>query len=206
MNGIYVIVDPEHTNGRSVVDVSDLVFGAGAAAVQLRDKFSDKRVVTERARKIQGLASAYRRIFIVNDHADVARIVSSDGLHVGQNDLSVGDCRKVLLDHQIVGTSNATLSEAQESEKQQADYIAVGAVFPTDTKSDTRPAGLETLKAVRRNYEGPIVAIGGINSSNLVSVVEAGASSICVASAVTKAQDIRSATIELVELFDRCTR
>ena len=205
MNGIYVIVDPEHTNGRSVVDVAELVFEAGAAAVQLRDKLSDKRVVTDRARKMQRLASASRRIFIVNDHADVARIVRSDGLHVGQNDLSVDDCRQVLFDHQIVGTSNATLSEAQDSQKQQADYIAVGAVFPTDTKSDTRPAGLETLKAVRRNCEGPIVAIGGINSSNLVSAVEAGASSICVASAVTKARDIRSATIELVELFDHCT-
>ena len=206
MRGIYVIVDPEYTNGRDVVDVVRAAFEAGASVVQLRDKLSQKRRIAERAVQIQKLAHASGRLFIVNDHADVARIVSSDGLHVGQNDLSVGDCRKVLLDHQIVGTSNATLSEAQESEKQQADYIAVGAVFPTDTKSDTRPAGLETLKAVRRNYEGPIVAIGGINSSNLVSVVEAGASSICVASAVTKAQDIRSATIELVELFDRCTR
>ena len=201
MTGIYVIVDPEHTNGRSVVDVADAAFEAGASVVQLRDKLSHKRQIAEYAEQIQKLAHDEGKLFIVNDHADIARIVGADGLHVGQNDLRVEDCRLVLDDRQVVGTSNALLSEAEESERAGADYLAVGAIFATSTKTDTRPAGLKTLRAVSESCSSHIVAIGGINASNLVSAVEAGAQSICVATAVTMAEDIGAATSELVDLF-----
>ena len=202
MTGIYVIVDPEHTNGRSVVDVAGAALKAGASVVQLRDKLSHKRHIAENAVKIQQLAHEGGKLFIVNDHADIARIVGADGLHVGQNDLRVEDCRLVLDDRQVVGTSNALLSEAEESERTGADYLAVGAIFATSTKTDTRPAGLNTLRAVSDSCSGHIVAIGGINASNLVSVVEAGAHSICVATAITMAKDIGAATSELVDLFE----
>ncbi len=201
MAGIYVIVDPEHTNGRDVVDVAGEAFEAGAAVVQLRDKMSPRRRVAERAAQIQKVAHGLGKLFIVNDHADIARIVGADGLHVGQSDLRVEDCRLVLDDGQVVGTSNALLSEAEESERAGADYLAVGAIFATSTKADTRPAGLKTLRAVSKSCSRHIVAIGGINASNLVSVVESGANSICVATAVTKAGDIGAATSELADLF-----
>ena len=201
MAGIYVIVDPEHTNGRDVVDVAGEAFEAGAAVVQLRDKMSPKRRVAERSAQIQKVAHDLGKLFIVNDHADIARIVGADGLHVGQNDLRVEDCRLVLNDGQVVGTSNALLNEAEESERAGADYLAVGAIFATSTKADTRPAGLKTLRAVSNSCSRHIVAIGGINASNLVSVVESGANSICVATAVTKAEDIGAATSELADLF-----
>ena len=109
----------------------------------------------------------------------------------------------MLDDSQIVGTSNALLSEAEESEQAGADYLAVGAIFSTSTKLNTRPAGLTTLRAVRKSCSSPVVAIGGINASNLVSVLEAGAHSICVATAITMAEDIGAATSELVDLFER---
>lgn len=203
MTGIYVIVDPEHTNGRDVVDVAGAAFTAGAAVVQLRDKLSGKRLIAERAEQIQKLAHDLDRLFIVNDHADIARIIGSDGLHIGRKDLRLEDCRLILDDRQVIGTSNALLSEAEESERIGADYLAVGAIFPTSTKTDTRPAGLETLRAVRESSSAQIVAIGGISPSNLASVVEAGADSICVASAITKSLDISAATSELVELFEK---
>ncbi|MEE2842808.1 MAG: thiamine phosphate synthase, partial [Chloroflexota bacterium] len=122
MRGIYVIVDPEYTNGRDVVDVAGAAFEAGASVVQLRDKFSQKRQIVERAVQIQKLARESGGVFIVNDHADIARIISADGLHVGQGDLRVEDCRIVLDDRQVIGTSNALLSEARESERSGADY------------------------------------------------------------------------------------
>lgn len=203
MAGIYVIVDPEHTNGRNVVDVAGAAFEAGASVVQLRDKLSRKRWIAECAVQIQELAHGQGKLFIVNDHADIARIIGSDGLHVGQKDLRVEDCRLVLDDRQIIGTSNALLSEAEESERTGADYLAVGAIFPTSTKTDTRPAGLDTLRTIHGSCSSHIVAIGGIDSSNLASVVEAGADSICVATAVTKAEDIGTATSELVDLFEK---
>ena len=206
MRGIYVIVDPEYTNGRDVVDVAGAAFEAGASVVQLRDKFSQKRQIVERAVQIQKLARESGGFFIVNDHADIARIISADGLHVGQGDLRVEDCRIVLDDRQVIGTSNALLSEARESERSGADYLAVGAIFSTSTKADTRPAGLETLWSASESCATHIVAIGGINASNLESVVAAGADSICVATAITLADDIGAATAELVDLFEGAYR
>jgi len=203
MRGIYVIVDPDHTAGRDVIDVAKTVYSAGASTVQLRNKSAGKRGLVEQAREIQRIAHETGKIFIVNDHADVARIADSDGLHVGQKDLRVTDCRAILDDRQLIGTSNALLEEALESQNDGADYIAVGAMFSTDTKLDTRPAGVETLALVREAVDIHLVAIGGINSANIETVVKGGADSICVASAITKSDDMERATSELVELFER---
>jgi len=203
MRGIYVIVDPEHTNNRNVLQVAEAAFNGGASTVQLRDKISSKRTIVETATEIQQLAHNAGSLFIMNDHADIARIVASDGLHVGQKDIAVEDCRVVLDDRQIVGTSNALVTEAEESEKIGADYLAVGAMFPTATKIDTRPAGLETLTEIRAATSTHIVAIGGINESNLGAVLAAGADSVCIASAITKAEDVEAATRRLVKLFDK---
>ena len=202
MRGIYVIVDPEHTNNRNVIEVAKAAFNGGAATVQLRDKISSKRTIVETATELQKLANAAGSLFIMNDHADIARIVASDGLHVGQKDISVEDSRVVLDDRQIVGTSNALVTEAQESKRIGADYLAVGAMFPTATKIDTRPAGLETLTEIRAKTSSHIVAIGGINESNLNAVLAAGADSICIASAITKAEDVEAAARSLVKLFN----
>ena len=203
MRGIYVIVDPEHTNNRNVLQVAEAAFNGGASTVQLRDKISSKRTIVETATEIQQLADNAGSLFIMNDHADIARIVASDGLHVGQKDIAVEDCRVVLDDRQIVGTSNALVTEAEESERIGADYLAVGAMFPTATKIDTRPAGLETLTEIRATTSTHIVAIGGINESNLGAVLAAGADSVCIASAITKAEDVEAATRRLVKLFDK---
>jgi len=202
MRGIYVIVDPQHTINREVVGIAKAAFSGGASAVQLRDKISSKRKILETATQIQELAHSAGSLFIVNDHADIARIVASDGLHVGQKDIAVEDCRVVLDDRQIIGTSNALVSEAEESERVGADYLAIGAMFPTGTKIDTRPAGLKTLREVRAVTSTHIVAIGGINKSNIEAVVAAGADSVCMATAITKAEDVEAATRSLVQLFN----
>ena len=202
MAGIYVIVDPEQTNGRPVTEVAEAALAGGATAIQLRDKVGDKRALLETARSIKRMCEGTGSVFIVNDHADVARLADADGLHVGQKDLPVGEARRVLGEQQLVGTSNALLQEALDSEAQLADYVAVGAIFPTSTKENTRPAGLETLKQVKRAVATPVVAIGGINHDNVAQVAEAGADIACVATAVTLADDPESATRRLGELFE----
>jgi thiamine-phosphate pyrophosphorylase len=142
-------------------------------------------------------------VFILNDWADIARLAGTDGVHVGQKDIPVREARKLLTDGQLTGTSNALHQEALDSESEGADYIAVGAIFPTSTKQDTRPAGIATLKQVKAAVGVPVVAIGGINESNIKQVADAGADSACVASAVTLAEDPEQATKRLVELFKR---
>ena len=202
-DGIYVIVDPEHTNGRPVIEVTAAALAGGACAIQLRDKSGSRRETLETARRIQEMCSQAGAVFIVNDWVDIAALVEADGVHVGQNDIPVGTARGVLAGGQIVGTSNALQQEALDSESEGADYIAVGAMFPTGTKQDTRPAGVETLRQVKVSVGVPVIAIGGINVGNIGQIAAAGADSACVATAVTKADDPEAATRELVGLFSK---
>ena len=201
LDGVYVIVDPSHTRGRTTVDVAKAVLSGGAIAIQLRHKGGPSGEVLDEARAIKDMCAEYGALFIVNDYSDIARIVDADGLHVGQGDLPVDAARQVLAPHQIIGTSNALLQEALDSEAETADYVAVGSIFPTTTKQDTRPAGLETLREVKRSVGNPVVAIGGINHENASRVAAAGADAICVATAVTMADDPERATQTLTSAF-----
>jgi thiamine-phosphate pyrophosphorylase len=198
-----VIVDPEHTNGRSTADVTREAVAGGAAAIQLRDKLNDKGKVLEAAREIRDICDDAGALFIANDDADVALLSKAHGLHVGQKDLPLAEARRVVGPAQIIGVSNALYEEAIATEWEGADYVAVGTIYDTASKSETRSAGLETLRQVADTVTVPIVAIGGINESNIAIVLDAGADSICVLSAVTSASDPRAASAKLAEMIDK---
>ena len=204
MRGLYVIVDPEATKGRDVVEVTEAALRGGASVIQLRDKTRDKGEVLEIARAIKGLCDKYDGLFIVNDDADIAYLSEAHGLHVGQTDLPVEEARRVLAPEQIVGRSNNGTVEALESEAQGADYLAVGAVYSTTTmgKSGRTAVGPEMIREVKAAVSAPVVAIGGINAGNIADVAQAGADCICVVSAVTYADDIEGAARELVDLMN----
>ena len=198
--GLYVIVDPELTRGRDVLDMARAALCGGATAIQLRDKVHDKGSQLPVARRLREVCQEHGASFIVNDHADLAAACDAHGLHVGQHDLPVPEARRVLYPAQFLGTSNALLQEAQASVQQQVDYIAVGAIYGTGSKASTRPAGIQGLRRVRKQVSGiPIVAIGGITLDNLDPVLEAGADSICVIGAVCLADDPEQAARRLVE-------
>ena len=201
ISGIYVIVDPEHTDGRPPLQVAEAALTGGAAAIQLRDKNGDHGPLLEMARALRELCEKAGAVFILNDFAAIAVLAGADGLHIGQNDIPVQEARNVLHEHQIVGTSNALRQEALESESAGADYVAVGAIFETSTKQDTRPAGLETLSQTKGTVGVTVIAIGGINAANIERVAEAGADAACVATAVTMASDPEAATRHLASLF-----
>ena len=201
IDGIYVIIDPDHCGGRDIFTIAEAVASAGAAAIQLRHKLASKPVVEDEASAIAEICRANDTVFIVNDYPDIADRVGADGVHVGQGDLPVAECRKILQPHQIVGKSNALLDEAIASFDEGADYIAVGSIYETSTKSDTRPAGLTTLRAVAERISAPIVAIGGINADNITAVAQAGADTVCVATAITLAPNPATATRALIERF-----
>ena len=203
MRGLYVIVDPEATRGRDVVEVAEAALRGGASVIQLRDKTRDKGEVLEIARAIKGLCDKYNGLFIVNDDADIAFLSEAHGLHVGQTDLPVEEARRVLAPEQIVGRSNNGTVEALESEAQGADYLAVGAVYSTTTmgKSGRTAVGPEMIRRVKDAVSAPVVAIGGINAGNIADVARAGADCICVVSAVTFADDVEGAAAALVGLI-----
>jgi len=199
VNGLYVIVDAQVAQGRDLVELTQAVLRGGAQVIQFRDKIHDKGDVLPVARRIRELCDQNNALLIVNDHADLAVACDAHGLHLGQHDLPIEEARAILRPNQIIGKSNALLGEALESERQGADYLAVGAIFPTYTKAKTRPAGLETLEQVKARVSVPVVAIGGINKDNVIQVMQAGADASCVISAVISDPDPEEAAQRLVE-------
>ena len=204
MRGLYVIVDPEATRGRDVIEVAQAALRGGASVIQLRDKTRDKGEVLHVARTLKSLCDEHDAIFIVNDDADIAYLSGAHGLHVGQTDLPVDEARRVLSPDQIVGRSNNGTAEALESEGRGADYLAVGAVYSTTTmgKSGRTAVGAEMIRNVKKAVSAPVVAIGGINATNVADVARAGADCICVVSAVTYADDPERAAALLVEIIE----
>ena len=202
VKGLYVIVDAQVAEGSDLVDLTRAILRGGAQVIQLRDKVHDKGDVLPVARRIRGLCDEYGALLIINDHADLALACDAHGLHLGQHDLPIQEARAILHPHQIIGRSNALVEEALESESQGADYLAVGAIFPTNTKEKTRPAGLSTLEKVKAQVSVPVVAIGGINKANVHQVMLAGADAVCVISAVVGDPNPEEAARRLVDAMN----
>ena len=198
INGLYVILDNQFLRGRSMVDLAYSIVVGGASVIQIRDKRGDKGDILDEVIRIREICESHGALLIVNDHVDLAVASEAHGVHLGQHDLPIDISRRMLLPGQLIGTSNALLDEASESIRMGADYIAVGAIFPTKTKNNTRPAGLDTLSAISRISSVPIVAIGGIDKTNAREVVEAGANCVCVVSAVLGSEDPELAAREIV--------
>jgi len=204
LRGIYVIVDPEATRGRPVIEVARQSLAGGARVVQLRDKLRDKGPMLETARELKALCDEHDALFVMNDHADIAHASDAHVLHVGQSDLPVADARRILSPRQLIGNSNGGMDEALRSWGDAVDYIAVGAIYATTTmgKSGRRALGPEMITRVKNAVSQPIVAIGGINAENIGDVARAGADSACVVSAITFADDVKGATEELAGIWE----
>ena len=203
VHGLYVIIDPQVTGGRAPLEIAEAAVRGGARMLQLRDKLRDKGESLPLARSLQKLCLESGASLILNDHADIAAIVGSAGLHVGQTDLPVDQARRVLAPHQILGRSNHEIEELMESEQMGADHVAFGAIYHTDTKGVGRaPQGIGRLRQARDAAKTPLVAIGGINAENAAPVIEAGADAICVTAAVGLAPEPEPAAARLVKVIE----
>jgi thiamine-phosphate pyrophosphorylase len=159
----------------------------GADVVQLRNKVAEPADLFEAARLVAVHARARKALFIVNDHLDLAIDAGADGVHLGQDDLSVEAARSRW--DGLVGRSTHSLDEALEAQRQGVDYLGVGPVYPTPTKPGRPPVGLELLQAVAAAVSIPWFAIGGIDSANLDDVLGAGACGVAVVRAVCEARE-----------------
>ena len=203
VRGLYVIIDPQVTGGRDPLAIAQAAIQGGAKMLQLRDKLRDKGESLPLAIDLQKLCAKSGASLILNDHADVAAIVGSAGLHVGQTDLPVEQARQVLAPHQVLGRSNHEIEELLESERMGVDHVAFGAIYHTDTKGVGRPPqGIDQLRLARDAAQTPLVAIGGINAENAAPVIEAGADAICVTAAVGSATEPEAAAARLVKVIE----
>ena len=202
MAGLYVILDRQFLAGKDDLEVARQVVDGGAGVIQLRDKQGKKGELLLVAEKLRDLCSRAGVLFVVNDYLDLALAVDADGLHIGQDDLPLHVARGELPIDRIIGCSVTTLSQATEAQNGGADYIAIGSVFPTATKKEAVVVGVDAIRELKRTISTPLVAIGGINESNLGEVVAAGADAVAVVSAVLSDRDVRGAVQKLVTRMD----
>jgi len=206
MSGLYVIVDRQFLAGRDELDIAEQAIEGGASTIQLRDKERTKRELLPVAQRLKALCNQAGVLFIVNDHLDLAIAADADGLHIGQGDLPVAVVRRALPIDRIVGCSVNTLAQAEIARNEGADYIALGSIFPTTTKTGAVVVGLDRLKELRQKVAIPLVAIGGINPDNVGEVMTAGADAIAVVSAVIGPDDVKGAVQKLIAAMESTTQ
>lgn len=197
---LYVIPDRGIGAPRSLEEQTMLALDGGATAIQLRDKTMSSAEMIKIARQMTELCHSKGAKLFVNDRLDVALESGADGCHLGQSDGSLAEARKLAPAPFLIGLSVHNPRQAQLALEQGADYIGVGAVFPTGTKDDTSVIGLEGLREVAESTSLPIVAIGGISADNVRSVMEAGASGVAVISAIVGTPDPTYSARKLLEL------
>jgi thiamine-phosphate pyrophosphorylase len=184
----YAMVDS--AGGHEPVALARILLEAGARIMQLRLKGAGSRDFLAAARAIAGLCRAREAMLIVNDRADIAKLVDAAGVHVGQDDLPLRAARQIVGAGKVVGVSTHTIEQARAAELDGADYIGFGAIYTGGLKNVRHPQGLERLRAVRAAVELPIVAIGGITAATVPEVLAAGANAAAIISDVVRAPDI----------------
>lgn len=196
---LYAVTDRSWLSGHTLYEQVEKALQGGVTMVQLREKKLTEHEFLEEAVKMKELCVRYHVPLIINDRVDIAHMADADGVHIGQKDTDLCTARAVLGPNKIIGVSARTVEQAKLACEQGADYLGIGAVFPTGTKQDAEVISYERLKEVCEAASIPAVAIGGITKNNLNCLFGSGISGIAVVSAVFAQQDIRSAANALRE-------
>lgn len=194
---LYAITDRHWLNGETLYQQVEKALKGGVTFLQLREKNLDEEDFMKEARKIKALCKKYKVPLIINDNVEIAREIDADGVHVGQSDMEAGDVRAKLGPDKIIGVSAQTVEQAVLAERHGADYLGVGAVFPTSSKDDAVEVPFETLKAICEAVSIPVIAIGGITKDNVKELSNSGICGIAVISAIYGQKDIKKASEEL---------
>lgn len=194
---LYAVTDRHWLDGRTLKEVVHESLEGGVTMLQLREKHLDEDHFLAEAKELQQLCRSYHVPFLINDNVEIALAMDADGVHVGQSDMAAGDVRKKLGAEKIIGVSAQTVEQAVLAEKAGADYLGVGAVFPTSTKDDASEVSYETLKAICSAVSIPVVAIGGITQENVCQLAGSGICGAAVISAIYAKPDIKKAAAKL---------
>jgi thiamine-phosphate diphosphorylase len=196
---LYVIADRKICGKKDIQQVVAEAIDGGAQMIQFRDKESDDHDFLKLARTLRNLCLNVNVPFIINDRVMIAKEIDADGVHVGEEDLSVKEARNILDSDKIIGKTARNFEQAKAAEDEGADYIGLGPVFYTDSKEIGMLIDVEVVGKVTTDLKIPVFAIGGINLNNLDQLLEAGGRRIAVISAVFLSQDIKSSTKALLQ-------
>ena len=195
---LYAVTDRAWVGTKSLYEQVKEALENGVTCVQLREKELDESDFLKEAKQISTLCKEHKVPFIVNDNVNIAIACKADGIHIGQEDMELTNVRKLVGEDMIIGVSAHTVEEAIKAQEGGADYIGIGAVFTTSTKTDVDVLSFETLRSICEAVDIPTVAIGGIKKDNICKLKGSGIDGVAVVSAIFAAKDIATATKELL--------
>lgn len=190
---LYAVTDSMWLNGRTLADVAEEALQGGVTFLQIREKNLEPEKFEALAREVQERAQKYHVPFVVNDEVEIAHKIDADGVHIGQSDMELARARKLLGPDKLIGVSAQTVEQAVKAQQGGADYLGVGAVFPTSTKADAAEVSYGELKAICEAVSIPVVAIGGIGANNVEELKGSGIDGVAVVSAIFASGDIPAA-------------
>ncbi|AIF52760.1 thiamine phosphate synthase [Pelosinus sp. UFO1] len=200
---LYLVTDRELLSGKDLANTVEEAIKGSVSLVQIREKNISTLDFFQLALQVKGITTTYGVPFIVNDRVDIALAVDADGVHIGQEDMPLPVARNLLGPTKIIGVSVSTLEEALRAQEEGADYLGIGALFPTLTKSDADHVSLEDLGMIKEKIKIPIVGIGGINGSNIHHVIATGVDGAAVVSAIIAATNPREAAWHLRQIITK---
>ena len=203
---LYAVTDRAWVGQGTLGDQVEQALRGGVTCVQLREKSLGVPAILVEAEEIGALCRSYGVPFLINDRVEIALQCGADGVHVGQKDRAAREVRRLLGPNRILGVSARTVEQAVQAERDGADYLGVGAVFSTSTKADAMPVSYDTLQAICRAVSIPVVAIGGIQRENLLSLAGSGVDGVALVSAIFAAPDVETASRELRALSEAMVR
>ncbi len=198
---MYFITDSTGLSEEEFLHRTEAACRGGVTLLQLREKDRTTREYLALAEKVHAITQHYHIPLIIDDRVDIVLAMNAEGVHVGQSDLPVAIARKLLGNHKIVGATTKTVPQALEAHVQGADYLGVGAIYPTTTKVKTVLTSVDTLNEIVAAVPIPVNAIGGLNKENIAILKGSGIAGICAVSAIMKAPDPCKAAAELKEAF-----
>lgn len=203
---LYAVTDRSWLGDRSLANLVEDSIKAGVTFVQLREKNLGFNEFVELAKEIKIITDKYNVPYVINDNVEVALACNANGVHVGQSDMEASNVREKIGKDKILGVSVRNVEQAILAENKGADYIGVGAVFPTSTKLDASDVDFDTLKSICNAVSIPVVAIGGINKDNILKLSGSGVNGVAVVSAIFAQKDTYTATKELRTLSDQMVK
>lgn len=198
---LYLVTDENDDEEKFLKTIEDAING-GVSVVQIREKTKDTLDFYNLALKVKEITAKYNVPLIINDRVDVALAIDADGVHIGQSDMPCDVTRKLVGPNKIVGVSAATIDEAKKAEKDGANYIGTGAVFPTATKDDAPKITKKDLKEIVESINIPVVAIGGITLDNASELTDTGIKGLSVVSAIMSSDNPRESAEKLLNIFN----
>lgn len=198
---LYLVTDRQLMSCDSLTEAVEQAILGGCTMIQLREEELSSLEFYNQAVAVKQVTDKYHIPLIINDRIDIAMAVQATGVHIGQHDLPAAAVRKVIGENMLLGVSASSIAEAIQAQQDGADYLGVGAMFPTGTKTDADSVSMEELQKIRAAVSLPIVVIGGINKGNAGRFKPMGIDGLAVVSAIIAQSDIKAAAAELKDLF-----